>query len=150
MCENCWWIIMDWSTWVNCWLTLTIISPWTTQESKLICFTWISILYEKIYIFYLNQIPYNYTVEVANRVKGLDLIDRMPEELQTEVHDIIQETVIKDHPQEKEMQKDKMVVWGNLKNSREKKRSKRQRRKGKIYRYADIKICRVPKNSKER
>ena len=58
----------------------------------------------------LNQIPYNYTVEVANRVKGLDLIDRMPEELQTEVHDIIQETVIKDHPQEKEMQKDKMVV----------------------------------------
>ena len=50
-------------------------------------------------------------MEVANRVKGLDLIDRMPEELQTEVHDIIQETVIKDHPQEKEMQKDKMVVW---------------------------------------
>ena len=49
------------------------------------------------------QIPYYYTVEVANRVKGLDLIDRMPEELQTEVHDIIQETVIKDHPQEKEM-----------------------------------------------
>ena len=134
MCENCWWIIMDWSTWVNCWLTLTIISPWTTPESKLICFTLISILYEKIYIFYLNQIPYNYTVEVANRVKGLDLIDRMPEELQTEVHDIIQETVIKDHPQEKEMQKDKMVVWGNLTNSREKKRSKRQRRKGKIYR----------------
>ena len=49
-------------------------------------------------------------MEVANRVKGLDLIDRMPEELQTEVHDIIQETVIKDHPQEKEMQKDKIVV----------------------------------------
>ena len=58
----------------------------------------------------LNQIPYDYTVEVRNRFKGLDLIDRMPEELQTEVHDIIQETVIKDHPQEKEMQKGKMVV----------------------------------------
>ena len=43
----------------------------------------------------LNQIPYNYTVEVTNRFKGLDLIDRMPEELWTEVCDIVQETVIK-------------------------------------------------------
>ena len=40
----------------------------------------------------LNQIPYNYTVEVRNRFKGLDLIDRMPDELWTEVHDIVQET----------------------------------------------------------
>ena len=37
----------------------------------------------------LNQIPYNYTVEVTNRFKGLDLIDRVPEELWTEVHDIV-------------------------------------------------------------
>ena len=43
----------------------------------------------------LNQIPYNYTVEVRNRFKGLDLIDRVPKELQTEVHDIVQEAVIK-------------------------------------------------------
>ena len=43
----------------------------------------------------LNQIPYNYTVEVTNRFKGLDLIDRVPEELWTEVHDIVQEAVIK-------------------------------------------------------
>ena len=43
----------------------------------------------------LNQIPYNYTVEVRNRFKGLDLIDRVPEELWTEVHDIVQETGIK-------------------------------------------------------
>ena len=43
----------------------------------------------------LNQIPYYYTVEVSNRFKGLDLIDRVPEELWTEVHDIIQETGIK-------------------------------------------------------
>ena len=43
----------------------------------------------------LNQIPYNYTVEVRNRFKGLDLIDRVPEELQTEVHDTVQEAVIK-------------------------------------------------------
>ena len=40
----------------------------------------------------LNQIPYYYTVEVRNRFKGLDLIDRVPDELWTEVHDIVQET----------------------------------------------------------
>ena len=40
----------------------------------------------------LNQIPYDYTVEVSNRFKGLDLIDRMPDELRTEVYDIVQET----------------------------------------------------------
>ena len=43
----------------------------------------------------LNQIPYNYTVEVRNRFKGLDLIDRVPDELWMEVHDIVQETGIK-------------------------------------------------------
>ena len=43
----------------------------------------------------LNQIPYNYTVEVTSRFKGLDLIDRLPEELWMEVHDIVQEAGIK-------------------------------------------------------
>ena len=43
----------------------------------------------------LSQIPYDYTVEVRNRVKGLDLIDRIPEQLWMEVHDIVQEAVIK-------------------------------------------------------
>ena len=57
----------------------------------------------------LNQIPYDYTEEVRNRFKGLDLIDRVPDELWTEVHDIVQETGIKTI-QEKEMQKGKMVV----------------------------------------
>ena len=42
----------------------------------------------------LNQIPYDYTVEVRNRFKGLDLIDRVPEELWTEVHDIVQEVLM--------------------------------------------------------
>ena len=42
----------------------------------------------------LNQIPYDYTMKVTNRFKGLDLIDRVPEELWTEVHDIVQETEI--------------------------------------------------------
>ena len=48
----------------------------------------------------LNQIPYNYTGEVTNRFKGLDLIDRVPEELWTEVHDIVQEAWIKTIPKE--------------------------------------------------
>ena len=43
----------------------------------------------------LNQIPYDYTVEVRNRFKGLDLIDRVPDELRMEVPDIVQETAIK-------------------------------------------------------
>ena len=51
-----------------------------------------------------------------------------------------------DHPQEKEMQKGKIAVWGGLTNSCEKKRSKKQRRKGRIYPFE----CRVSKNSKER
>ena len=49
----------------------------------------------------LNEIPYDYTVEVRNRFKGLDLIDRMPDELWTEVRDIVQETGIKTIPMEK-------------------------------------------------
>ena len=49
----------------------------------------------------LNQIPYAYTVEVRNRYKGLDLIDRVPDELWTEVRDIVQETGIKTIPMEK-------------------------------------------------
>ena len=80
----------------------------------------------------LNQIPYDYTAEVRNRFKGLDLIDRVPDELWNEVRDIVQETGIKTIPMEKKMQKSKMAVWGGLTNSCEKKRSKKQRRKGKI------------------
>ena len=79
----------------------------------------------------LNQIPYDYSVEVRNRFKGLDLIDRVPDELWTEVRDIVQETD-QDHPHGKEMQKGKMAVWAGLTNSCEKKIRKKQRRKGKI------------------
>ena len=61
-------------------------------------------------VSYLNQIPYDYTVEVTNRSKGLDLIDNVPEELRMEDHDIVQETVIKNIPKKKKIQKGKMVV----------------------------------------
>ena len=64
----------------------------------------------RLFRYGLNQIPYNYTVKVTNRFKGLDLIDRVPEELWTDFHDIVQEAVIKIIPRIKEMQKGKMVV----------------------------------------
>ena len=57
----------------------------------------------------LNQIPFDYTVEVRNRFKGLDLIDRVPDELWTEVHDIVQETGIKTIPMEKKCKKAKWL-----------------------------------------
>jgi len=53
----------------------------------------------------LNQIPYEYTVEVTNRFKGLDLIHRVPEELQTEVRNIVHEVVIKTIPKKKKCKK---------------------------------------------
>ena len=57
----------------------------------------------------LNQIPYDYTVEVTNRFKGLDLIDRVPEELWMEVRDIVQEAVIKTITKRKKCKKAKWL-----------------------------------------
>ena len=62
----------------------------------------------------LNQIPYDYTVEVTNRFKGLDLIDRMPEELWTEIHEIVQEEVIKTIPKKKKCKKAKWLSQEDL------------------------------------
>ena len=92
----------------------------------------------------LNQICYNYTGEVTNRFKGLDLIECLKNYGRRFVTFYRRQWSI--HLQEEEMQKGKMVVWGGLTNSWENKRSKRQRRKGKIYPSE----CRVPKNRKER
>ena len=57
----------------------------------------------------LNQIPYDYTVEERNRFKGIDLIDRVPDELWTEVHDIVQETGSKTIPKKKKCKKAKWL-----------------------------------------
>ena len=64
----------------------------------------------RVFKYDLNQILYDYTVEVRNRFKGLDLIDRVPDELWIEVRDIVQETGIKTIPNGKEMQKSKMAL----------------------------------------
>ena len=63
----------------------------------------------------LNQIPYDYIVEVRNRFKGLDLIDRVPDELWNEVRDIVQETGIKTIPMEKKCKKAKWLSEEALK-----------------------------------
>ena len=94
----------------------------------------------------LDQIPYDYTVEVRNRFKGLDLIDRLPGELWTEVHDIVQETGIKTISNKKKCRKAKWSSEEALQIAVKKKTSKKQRKKEKIYPFGN----RVSKNSKER
>ena len=63
----------------------------------------------RIFRYDLNQIPYDYTVEVRNRFKGLDLIGRVPDDLWTEVHDTVQEAAIKTIPKEKKFKKTKWL-----------------------------------------
>ena len=75
----------------------------------------------------LNHIPYDYTVEVRNRFKGLDLIDRVPDELWNEVRDIVQETGIKTIPMEKKCKKAKWLSGEALQIA-----VKVEKRKGKI------------------
>ena len=83
-------------------------------------------------------------MEVRNRFKGLDLIDRVPDEPWTEVCDIVQETGIKTIPKKKKCKKAKWLSEKALQIAV--KRREKQRRKAKIYPFE----CRVPKNSKER
>ena len=89
----------------------------------------------------LNQIRYDYTVEVRNRFKGLDLIDRVPIELWMEVHATVQETGIKTIPMKKECKKAKWLSEEEIAEKREVKGKEKE----KIYPSE----CRVPKNSKE-
>ena len=92
----------------------------------------------------LYQIPYDYTVEVRNRFKGLDLIDRVPEEIWTEVRDIVQETGIKTIPKKKKYKKEKWLSEEALQIALKRRVAKSEEKK--IYPFE----CRVPKNSKEK
>ena len=83
----------------------------------------------------LNQIPYGYTVEVRNGSKGLDLIDRLPDELWTEVHDIAQETGIKTIPMEK---KSKKAKWLSEKVLQISVKRREMKGKGKKERYSHL------------
>ena len=83
----------------------------------------------------LNQIPYDYTVEVRNRFKGLDLIDRVPDELWMEVHDIVEETGIKTIPMEKKCKKAKWLSEEALQIAVKRREAKR---KGEKERYKHL------------
>ena len=95
----------------------------------------------------LNQIPYDYTVEVTNRFKGLDLIDSVPEELWVEVCSIVWEGVIKTTLKKKKCKKAKWLSEEALQIA-EKRRVVKG--KGEKERYNQPPECRVPENSKER
>ena len=84
----------------------------------------------------LNQISYNYTVEVTNRIKGLDLTDRVPDELWTEVRDIVQEAVIKTIPKKKKCKKAKWLPEEALQIAVKRREAKGKRKKG---RYTHLK-----------
>ena len=77
----------------------------------------------------LNQIPYGYTVKVRNRFKGLHLIDRVPDELWSEVRDIVQETGIKTIPMEKKCKKAKWLSAEDLEIAVKKREAKSKREK---------------------
>ena len=94
----------------------------------------------------LNQIPYDYTVGVTNRFKGLHLIDRVPEELWMEVCDIVQETGIKTIPKKKKCKNAKWLSEEASQIAVKRREVKGKRKKGKIYPFE----CSVPKNSKEK
>ena len=93
----------------------------------------------------LNQIPYDYTAEVRNRFKGLDLIDRVPDGLWMEVSDTVKETRIKSIPMKKKCKKEKWLseeaLQIALKRREVKSKEEKERKKSE---------CRVPKNSKKR
>ena len=95
----------------------------------------------------LNHIPYDYTMEVRNRLKGLDLVDKVPDELWAEVHDIVQDEGSKTIPLENKHKKAKWLSEEALQIAvKKKERSEKQKRKAKTYPFE----CRVPKSSKER
>ena len=96
----------------------------------------------------LNQIPSDYTVEVRNRFKGLDLIDRAPDELWTEVQDIVQETGIKTIPMEKKCKKAKCLSGGALQIAVKRREVKS---KGEKERYKDLNVefQRIPRRDKK-
>ena len=77
----------------------------------------------------LNQIPYDYTVELANRFKGLDMIDRVPEELWSEFRDTVQEAVIKTIPKKKKCKKAKCLSKEALQIAEKEKLKAKEKRK---------------------
>ena len=95
----------------------------------------------------LNQIPYNYTGEVTNRFKGLDLIDKVPEELWMEIHDIVQEAVIKTTPKKKKFKKAKWLSEEVLQTAE--KREVKGKGEKKTYIHLNAEFQRIARRDKK-
>ena len=96
----------------------------------------------------LNQIPYDYTVEVRNRFKGLDLIDRVPDELWTEVHDIAQETGIKTITMEEKCKKAKWLSGEALQIAVKRREAKSKEEKER-YKHLNAEFQRIARIDKK-
>ena len=96
----------------------------------------------------LNQIPYDYTVEVRNRFKGLDLIDRVPDELWTEVRNMVQETGIKTIPMEKKCKKAKWLS-GEALQIAGKKRAAKSKGEKERYKHPHAEVQRIARRGKK-
>ena len=96
----------------------------------------------------LNQTPYDYTVEVTNRFKGLDLIDKVPEELWMEVHDIVQEAVIKTISKKKKHKKAKWLSEEALQIA-EKRREVKGKGEKKRYTHLKAEFQRIARRDKK-
>ena len=97
----------------------------------------------------LNQFPYDYTVEVRNRFKGLDLIDRVPGELWTEVRDIVQETGIKTIPMEKKCRKAKWLS-GEALQIAVKRREVKSKGEKERYSHLNAELQRIARRDKKK
>ena len=96
----------------------------------------------------LNQILYDYTVEVTNRFKELNLVDRVPEELWTEVHTILQEAVTKTIPKKKQLKKPKWLSEKDLQIDEERKEAK-SKGEGESYTQLNAEFQRIPRRDKK-
>ena len=96
----------------------------------------------------LNQIPYDYTVEVRNRFRGLDLVDRVPDELWNEVHDIVQETGIKTFPMKKKCKKAKWLSGEVLQIAVKRRNAKGQGEKER-YKHLNAEFQRIARRHKK-
>ena len=96
----------------------------------------------------LSQIPYSFTVEVTNRFKWLDLIDRVPEKLWTEVCNIVQETVIKTNPNKKKCKKAKWLSEEALQIA-EKRREAKGKGEKERYKYLNAEFQRIARRDKK-
>ena len=96
----------------------------------------------------LNQIPYDYTVEVRNRFKGLDLVDRVPEELWMEVRDTVQEAMIKSTPKKKKCKKAKRLSEEDLQTA-VKRREEKGKREKERYTHLNAEFQRIARRDKK-